>query len=106
MVGNSLGTSVPKILELPKQERPREKAIRFGIETLSTEELLAILLRTGTKDVSALDLAYEMLSASHGLQNLLKKPYEALLDVRGIGPGKALILSACFELSKWVFCFD
>lgn len=100
MAGSSLGTRVPKILELPKQERPREKAIRFGIETLSTEELLAILLRTGTKDVSALDLAHDMLSASHGLKNLLMKPYEALLDVRGIGPGKALILSACFELSK------
>ena len=89
-----------KILDLPKQERPREKAIRYGIETLSTEELLAILLRTGTVDVSALDLAHDLLNTNHGLKNLLKQPYEALLDVRGIGPGKALILSACFELSK------
>ncbi len=85
---------------MPKQERPREKAIRFGIETLSNEELLAILLRTGTKDLSALDLAHNLYSDYHGLANLLKQPYEALLDMRGIGPGKSLILSACFELSK------
>ena len=95
-----LELALPKILDLPKQERPREKAIRYGIETLSNEEILAILLRTGTKDVSALDLAHDLYNQSHGLQNLLKQPFEALLDVRGIGPGKALILSACFELSK------
>ena len=85
---------------MPIQERPRDKAIRFGIETLSTEELLAILLRTGSKDVSVLDLSHALCSANNGLANLLKQPYEALLEVRGIGPGKALILSACFEISK------
>ena len=91
---------MPKIKDLPKQERPREKAVRFGIESLSNEELIAILLRTGTSEASALDIAHTLYTNSHGLQNLFKQPYEALLDVRGIGPGKALILSTCFELSK------
>ena len=87
-----------KIKELPVIERPREKAIRYGLDKLSNEELLAILIRTGTKDVSALDIAHTINSGSHGLHNLFHKSYQALLDINGIGPGKALILSACFEL--------
>ena len=89
-----------KIKELPKLERPREKAIRYGISSLSNEELLAILLRTGTKDSSALDVAHKLNSGSRGLNNLFLMPYESLTDVRGVGPSKALILAACFELSK------
>ena len=87
-----------KIKELPKFERPREKAIRYGIENLSNEELLAIMLRTGTRDMSALDLAHKLNSESCSLTNLFHMPYQALLDINGIGPGKALILSSCFEL--------
>ena len=88
------------IKELPKLERPREKAIRFGIDTLSNEELIAILLGSGTKSHSVLEIAHQLHSSSHGLFNLFKKSYEALLDNHGIGPSKALILSACFELCK------
>ena len=87
-----------KIKELPKYERPREKALRYGIGSLSNEELIAILLRTGTKDSSALDLAHKLNSESRGLTNLFNMPYRAILDINGIGPGKALILSSCFEL--------
>ena len=87
-----------KIKELPKYERPREKALRYGIEQLSNEELLAILLRTGTRDKSALDLAHNLNSQTCGLTNLFHTPYQALLDINGIGPSKALILSSCFEL--------
>lgn len=89
-----------KIKELPKLERPREKAIRYGIDSLSNEELLAILIRTGTKNESALDVAHTLNSESRGLYNLFQKSYQSLLETNGIGPGKALILSACFELSN------
>ena len=89
-----------KIQDLPKYDRPREKAKRFGIDRLSNEELIALLLGTGTKDLSVMDLSHRLLDESHGLVNLFTKPYTALLSVHGIGPGKALILSACFELSK------
>lgn len=95
-----LELTVAKIKELPKLERPREKAIRYGIESLSNEELLAILLRTGTKEESALDVAHKLNSGSRGLNNLFQMPYASLLDVKGVGMSKALILSACFELSK------
>ncbi len=89
-----------KIQDLPKYDRPREKARRFGIDKLSNEELIALLLGTGTKELSVMDLSHQLLDESHGLVNLFTKPYTALLSVHGIGPGKALILSACFELSK------
>ena len=87
-----------KIKELPVLERPREKAMRNGLNSLSNEELLAILIRTGTRDESAIDIAHRINSESHGLSNLFHISYQALLDINGIGPGKALILSACFEL--------
>ena len=90
--------ALSKIKELPVLERPREKAIRYGLDILSNEELLAILIRTGTKDESALDIAHKIDSESHGLTNLFHTSYRALLDINGIGPGKALMLSACFEL--------
>ena len=84
--------------QLPVLERPREKALRFGIKKLSNDELLAILLRTGVKGASALELANRVSAMSNGLINLFSKPYEALLDINGIGPGKALVLASCFEL--------
>ena len=87
-----------KFRELPVLERPREKAMRYGLDSLSNEELLAILIRTGTKDESVLDIAHKVNRQSNGLANLFHISYEALLDINGIGPGKALILAACFEL--------
>lgn len=92
-----------KIKELPVFERPREKAMRYGLDSLSSEELIAILIRTGTKDASALDISHRIYSESHGLINLFHKSYQALLDINGIGPGKALVLSACFELCNRYF---
>ena len=80
--------------------------MRYGLNSLSNEELLAILIRTGTKEASALDLAHEINKKSHGLSNLFHISYQALLDINGIGPGKALILSACFELcNRYLYTF-
>lgn len=100
MVGSSPGINLTNFKETPVYEQPREKALMFGIEKLTDEELLSLLLRTGTNNVSVLEVAHQLISDNHGLFNLFRKPYEALLDVKGIGPGKALLLSACFELSK------
>ena len=80
-----------KIKELPVLERPREKAVRYGVGSLSNEELIAVLIRTGTKDESALDLAHTINSRFHGLSNLFNASYHALTDINGIGPGKAMI---------------
>lgn len=98
---NSLGHNLlPKIKDLPSLERPREKALRYGIESLSNHELLAIIINSGTTHSSAIDIAYAMLSECHGLFNLVKKPFPDLINYKGIGKEKALKISATFEVAK------
>ena len=89
-----------KINELPPLERPREKAWRYGIESLSDYELLALLINSGTPDNSAIDIAYQMLSDSHGLTNLVNKHLSDLINYKGIGSDKAIRIIGCFELAK------
>ena len=75
---------------LPESERPYERFQILGAEALSDAELLAIILKTGTKDYTALDLARDLLSECQGnLLNLYEIGYEQLLERRGIGPVKA-----------------
>ena len=86
--------------DLPPLERPREKALHYGVDTLSNHELLALLIGSGYTDTSASDVAYQLLSESGGLLNLLNKTIYDLLKIKGIGEGKALRLLSCFELVK------
>ncbi len=89
------------IRDLAPQERPREKMIQNGSQTLSNAELLAILIRTGTRDLSALDLANRILSLSEdGLRHLSDCSVEDLSTVSGIGPSKACQILAGVELGK------
>jgi len=85
--------------KLPAQERPRERLRKFGSEALSLAELLAILLATGTKDKSVLELAHEMVIRFGSLQSLLEASIEELMEVKGIGPAKALQLKAAFGIA-------
>ena len=89
-----------KIKDLPILDRPREKALRYGLDKLSNEELLALLIGFGGKDNSALDIAKTMLVDSHGLYYLAHKSIEELKEYKGISTAKALNLSAIFELFK------
>ena len=89
-----------KIKELPTLDRPREKALRYGINKLSTEELLALLIGSGGKDNSALDIAKNLLDSSKGLYYLAIKTVEELKEYKGISNAKALNLCAIFELVK------
>ena len=85
---------------LPESERPYERFRDLGAEALSDAELLAIILKTGTKDLSVLDLARSLLSECQGnLLNLYELSYEQLLEMKGIGPVKAAQLKAVAELS-------
>lgn len=88
---------------LPKEERPREKLLFQGKEALSTAELLAILLRSGTKDQSAIGLAQEILALDKdGILFLETCSPEELAAVKGIGTAKACQLLAAVELGKRV----
>ena len=88
------------IKELPASERPYEKFLSLGASGLSDADLLAIIIKTGTKDKSAVDIAQEILSGRHGnLLNLYEMSYDEFIQVSGIGQIKAIQLKAVAELS-------
>lgn len=89
-----------KIKEIPINERPREKLINQGSEYLSNEDLLAIILDTGTKDKSAKDLANMILSKINNITELKDMNYYMLSNIKGIGPSKACKILSLIELSK------
>ena len=86
--------------EVPHEERPRERMMRYGAEALSHAELLAILLRTGTQRQSAVHLAGAILKQCGNLRNLMDMSMEEMTAIRGIGPAKALQLQAGIELGR------
>lgn len=88
-----------KIKDLPKIERPREKLIAKGAENLKDSELLAILLRTGTKGKNVIEIASHILS-KYSKKRLLQMTYKDLAQISGIDSGKATTLLAAFELAK------
>ena len=89
-----------RIMDLPESERPREKLIRYGAETLSNGELLAIILRTGNSNENIVNLSNRILKESGGLNGLLISSSEDFLCLRGIGEAKAAQLLALAEISK------
>lgn len=92
-----------KIKRLPDEERPREKLLAQGKEVLNNTELLAILLRTGTKEKSALELAHEIIAFNDdGLPGLCDNTPEELSHIRGVGKAKACQILAAIELGKRV----
>lgn len=89
------------IKNMPISERPREKMITYGCQSLSNAELLAIVLSTGTKDKTAIDLARGILNmSSEGLRTLTNCTMEELMQIKGIGLAKASQVIAAVELGK------
>ncbi|PGL73329.1 DNA repair protein RadC [Bacillus sp. AFS055030] len=88
------------IKDFPKDERPRERLLKFGPSSLTNQELLAILLRTGTKNESVLKVSNELLLKFDGLRLLMNASVEEISNIKGIGEAKAVQLFAAFELGK------
>ena len=89
------------IKELPESERPYEKFLKRGAGSLSDAELLAIIIKSGTKERNSLDIARTLLSGGHGnLLNLYEFSYEEFLKIPGVGKVKAIQLKAIAELSR------
>lgn len=86
------------IRQWPVEDRPREKLIQFGVENLSNTELVAILLGSGTKDQSALELAKCVVQTCGGLCVMGRMTSGALSKLKGIGPAKSASLIAAFQL--------
>jgi DNA repair protein RadC len=88
------------VRELPSHERPRERLQHFGPQALSMAELLAIILRTGTRGDNALELANKLLSKYWGLPGLVRADFRELCAEHGIGEAKSAQVKAALELGR------
>lgn len=89
--------------ELPQMERPYEKCLQNGVGSLSNAELLAIILRNGTREVNSLELAMRVLKTFEeqgGLAGLQYSTQASLMQIPGIGQVKSAQIQACIELGK------
>lgn len=93
-------TANVRIHDLPAQDRPRERLAAHGAEKLSNAELIAILLRTGMKGMSAIHIAEQLLRQFGSLDGLARAPLEELRKVKGVGRDKAVTLKAAFTLAR------
>ncbi len=90
----------PRIKDLPTEQRPREKLTISGPGSLSTAELLAIIIRTGTPALTAVGLAQKVISHFGGLRSLINLNVEELQEIRGIGLAKGAQIVAALEFSR------
>jgi len=88
---------------LPKEEMPRERLLKYGVENLSNIELLALLLKTGTKDKNVKEVATEILLEYQNLSKLQDITLSKLCNIKGIGKAKAMELIASIELGRRIF---
>jgi len=89
-----------KVKDLPLDDRPREKLLFRGPQNLTDAELIAILLRTGTKGKSVIIMAQEIISKENNLAQLAAKSSADLVKTSGVGKDKAATLLAAFEISR------
>ena len=89
----------PRIQELPEAERPREKLAKLGAAALADSELIAILLRTGMKGKSAIDIARELLVHFQNIGGIARASVTEIAKIKGVGPTKAIQLAAAFGIA-------
>jgi len=92
-----------KLEEIPEEERPRERLLKYGKENLSNEELLAIILKCGTQGKSVRELSLEVLKQFDNIKGLQEITVKKLSSIKGIGEVKAIELIASIELGKRIF---
>jgi len=91
-----------KLKELPVNELPRERLINYGVDVLTNEELLSIILRTGTKNISVKEVSNNILSSIKNINELNNIDLSELSKIKGVGIVKAVTLKASIELGKRV----
>ncbi len=89
-----------KISEINKKDRPRERLLTHGAAALSTPELIAILLRTGVKGKSVIEIANEMINRFDGIRGLFNASYVELSKIKGLSMAKITTLLASIELAR------
>lgn len=88
---------------IPNEDRPRERLIKYGVENLSNEELIAIILKTGSKKNSVKELANNILCKVKDIRELKNMRINNLIDIEGIGKVKAIELLSAIELGRRVY---
>lgn len=91
------------IKDVPQDERPRERLVKYGAKNLSTSDLIAIILKTGTRDYSSKYLASEVLKLVKDVSDLKKLSLSKLISINGIGAVKAIEFLAALELGRRVY---
>lgn len=89
-----------RIHDIPESDRPRERLLRLGPQALSDAELLALFINTGTKGENALQIGERMLRERGSLRALSRLEPAALTDIKALGPAKAALLAAGFEIGR------
>jgi DNA repair protein RadC len=89
-----------KLRDLPRDEQPRERANAIGLASLTQRELLSILLRTGTRDTDALELADTLLKRFGDVNGILRASLSELCALRGMGRVRAMELKAAIEIGR------
>lgn len=93
-------TLTPVMREIPNSERPREKLLRYGPDRLESRDLLALLLGTGTRSLSALGLADRLLVKFQSIHGIASASIEELTTLSGVGVAKAAQIVAAVELGR------
>lgn len=96
----SAGLAVTRILDWPERDRPRERLLQLGAQTLSDAELLALFLNTGRPGMTSVDLARDLLVRFESIRGVLSTTATELRTFGGIGPAKAALLLAVSELCQ------
>ncbi len=91
------------IKEMPVNERPRERFLKYGRTALSERELIAIILRTGTRSVNVLDMASSVLKRFDSITAINGCSVSDLTTIRGLGPTKAVQILAALELGRRLY---
>jgi len=89
-----------RIHDLPPEDRPRERLLRLGPEALSDAELIGIFINTGMKGENAMQIAQRLLTEFRSLRDFSRRSTAELASLKGLGPAKAAILAAAFELGR------
>ena len=91
-----------RLKELPKEEKPRERLIKYGVKNISNEDLISILINTGSKKRNVKELSIDILSKIKNINSLNDISIRELMEIDGVGISKALTIIAAIELGKRV----
>lgn len=86
--------------DIPNEERPRERLIKYGVESLSLQELLSLIFGRGVKGESVVNISQKLISNFGSLDKLSEASIEELKKIKGLGLAKACQLKACFEILR------